>query len=149
MIVEHWTTVEETQPLLQALNEGGSGALFKAIRRMRAGRVSGQFGFLPDKPMHSSVGVVNLAFSKHTKKGRLIHLVIEHPIRPLYFDESQPLAQPQEYEFGLIELVLDEKGEGQGTHFPTAKISISKDGNIEFRPLGDEPQKLIWAMKVD
>ena len=149
MVVEHWTTTEEMQRLRKALNEGGSDVLFKEIRKMKAGRAFGFFGFVILKPTRSTVSVLNLAFSKPTQKGRLIHLVIERPLLPLYFDESQPLAQPQDYEFGLIELVLDEKGEGQGTHFPSVRIGISKDGNIEFTPLAGEPQKLIWAGKVD
>jgi hypothetical protein len=145
MIVEHWTTTEEMQKLLQALNEGGSDVLFKEIRKMRAGRVLGYFGPSPGKPGVSPIKLLNLAFSQQTEKGRLIHLVID---RPIYFDESQPLAQPQDYEFGLIEFILPEKGEGQGTHFPTARIGINKDGKIEFRPLGTEPQKLTNVTKI-
>lgn len=147
MTVEHWTTTEETQKLLQAFNEGGSDALIIEIRKMRAGRVLGYFGTPPSKPAHSPDSLLNLAFSQQTEKGRLIHLVIEHPMRPIYLDASPPLAQPQEYEFGLIELILDENGEGQGTHFPSAEISINKEGKIEFGTLHTEPQKLIWASK--
>jgi hypothetical protein len=149
MVVEHWTTDEEMQRLLQAFDNGGSDVLLKEIRKMRAGHVSGYFGFVPAKPMRGSVSVLDLAFSKQTPKGRLIHLVIERPLLPLYFDERQPLPQPQDYEFGPVELVLDEKGEGQGTHFPAVRIGISKDGNIEFTPLAREPEKLIWAAKID
>ena len=149
MVVEHWTTTEDTQRLLRAFNEGGSAVLFREIRKMRAGQVSGIFGFVPDKPLHDTVNVLNLAFSKQTENGRLIRLVIERPLLPLYLDENQPLPPPQDYEFGLIELVLDENGEGQGTHFPAVRVGISKAGDIEFTPLGREPEKLYWAAKVD
>ena len=149
MIVEHWTTTEETQRLLRAFNEGGSDVLIGEIRKMRAGQVSGYFGFVLRKPAHGSPSVLNLAFSKQTERGRLIDRVIERPLLPLYFDEHQPLPQPQDYEFGLIKLVLDENGEGQGTHIPAVRVGFSKAGDIEFTPLGREPEKLIRAAKID
>jgi hypothetical protein len=148
MVVEHWTTSEETERLLQAFNEGGSDVLFREIRKMKAGHFSGYFGSL-DKFTGGPVSVLNLAFSQQTERGRLIHLVIERPLLPLYSNEHQPLPQPQDYEFGLVELVLDEKGEGQGTHFPAVRVGISKAGNIEFTPLDREPEKLIWAAKTE
>jgi len=52
MIVEHWTTVEETQKLRQAFDEGGPDALLKEVRKMRAGRVTG--GGLTSEPTHLS-----------------------------------------------------------------------------------------------
>lgn len=142
MIVEHWTTIEEMQKLLKAFNEGGSDGLLKEMRKMRAGRTSG--GGMTSAPRDTTHRLLNFASSQQTEKGRLIRLVSD---RPFSFVESEPLTQPQEYEFGVIELILPEKGEGQGTLIPTAKISINRDGNIEFKTLGTEHQKLIGVTK--
>jgi hypothetical protein len=59
----------------------------------------------------------------------------------------------KDYEFGIVELKLDAKGEGEGATIPAAKLSLNDQGQIviESTPFTTGPQRLIgvreWKKK--
>ena len=132
MSVERWTTDEERAALLKALNEGGSDALLAAMRKT----IVGYFWTTT-----TTRYPLNIASTFQTEKGRLVRLVTERPIQFAEFAASTPRSR--DYEFGVIEMLLDEKNKGEGTVIMTAKVNINKDGQLEVESLGTTPQPLI------
>lgn len=135
MTVERWTTDEEKAALIKALGEGGSDALLKALRKMTVGYV---------RTTRSLRYPLNFASTFQTEKGRVVRLVTE---RPISFVEAVRPTRSEDYEFGVIELTLNEKGKGEGVIIPTAKVSLNKDGQLEVESLGTGPQKLLGVKK--
>lgn len=136
MTVERWTTDEERAQLFQALQDGGSDALLKAMRKMNVGYV---------RTTNTLRYRLNIATSVQTEKGRRIRLVTERPI--LWAEVSGMSPRSRDYEFGIIEFTLDENGKGEGDVIPTAKVTINKDGQIEVETLGIGPQKILNVKK--
>ena len=57
--------------------------------------------------------------------------------RKMFFFELTRGARSTEYQFSALELYLDEKGNGGGLFYPTAKFKISKDTNqLELEDYG-------------
>ena len=130
MVVEKWTTDEERQKLVQVLQEGGSDALLKEMRKMEVGY------------LHAPQTLrwrLNIASSFQTDEGRVIRLVTE---RPVSFGEATAPSRSRDYEFGVIQFTLDEEGKGEGALIPTAKVYFDKEGKLNIEALGTGPQKL-------
>lgn len=130
MVVEKWTTDEQRQKLVQALQEGGSDALLKEMRKMEVGYIRGP---------QTLRWRLNIASSFQTDQGRVIRLVTE---RPVSFTEAKAPTRSRDYEFGVIQFTLDEEGKGEGALIPTAKVYFDKEGKLNIEALGTGPQKL-------
>lgn len=130
MVVDKWTTDEERQKLVQVLQEGGSDALLKEMRKMEVGYVRGP---------QTLRWRLNIASSFQTDEGRVVRLVTE---RPVSFGEATAATRTRDYEFGVIQFTLDEEGKGEGALIPTAKIYFDKEGKLNIEALGTGPQKL-------
>lgn len=130
MVIDKWTTDEERQKLVQALQEGGSDALLKEMRKMEVGYVRGP---------QTLRWILNIASSFETEKGRVVRLVTE---RPIFFGEAVAPTRSRDYEFGVIQFTLDENGKGEGAVIPTAKVYFDKEGKLNIEALGTGPQKL-------
>lgn len=130
MVVDRWTSPEEGQQLYKVLTEEGAEAMFKALRKKTVGHV--WFTRSPRLPL-------NIATTEQTEKGRLIRLVTEHPILP--GEIPRPLRSLDD-RFGVIEFILNEKGEGEGQVTGRVTVTIYEDGTIGFRPLASIPQML-------
>jgi hypothetical protein len=114
------------------LQEGGSDALLAAMRKDIVGY------FWTTKTIRYPI---NIASSFQTEKGRLVRMVTERPITFAEFAASTPRSR--DYEFGVIEFLLNEKNKGEGTILGTAKVSIDKNGQVVVESLGTSPQQLI------
>jgi len=67
-----------------------------------------------------------LTLERTTDEGRLLTIVSDRPL--LFIGAGMPEAKPKEgYDFGVIDIVVDEKGAGKGTMSPAAKVTL-KDG---------------------
>ena len=135
MTVDRWTTDEEKAGLLKALQEGGSDAMLKVMRKMTVGYI---------RTTRSLRYALNFASTFQTEKGRVVRLVTE---RPISFVEAMRPTRSEDYEFGVIEFTLNAEGKGDGYIIPTAKVSINKDGQLEVETLGTGPQKLLNVKK--
>lgn len=85
---------------------------------------------------------VDVAASIDTPQGRVVRLFTE---RPIAFEEMYYNTRSRDFEFGVIELQLDEKGEGVGAVIPAASVSFNDEGQLVFEttPFATGPYKLI------
>jgi len=145
MNVERWTSVEERKRLLTVFKEGGSEALMKELRKQKAGYI------VPPALSRWPSWEVDVASSiPQADGGRIVRLFTE---RPIAFGEAYYNTRSKDYEFGIVELRLDAKGEGQGATIPAAKLTLNESGEIEVEttPYSTGPQRLIgvreWKKK--
>jgi hypothetical protein len=137
MNVEKWTSADERKRLLTVFKEGGSDALMKELRKMKAGYI------LPPAFARWPSWEVDVASSiPQPGGGRIVRLFTE---RPIAFGEAYYNTRSKDYEFGIVELRLDAKGEGEGATIPAARLSLDDQGQIvvETTPYTTGPQKLI------
>ena len=147
MNVEEWTSVEERKRLLTVFKEGGSEALMKELRKMKAGYI------LPPSFSRWPSWEIDVASSiPQANGGRIVRLFTE---RPIAFGEAYYSTRSKDYEFGIVELKLDAEGKGEGATIPAAKLSLDAEGHIvvETLPYSTGPQRLIgvfqWKDKKD
>lgn len=145
MNVERWTSVEERKRLLGVFKEDGSEALMKELRKQKAGYI------VPPAFSRWPSWEVDVASSiPQADGGRIVRLFTE---RPIAFGEAYYNTRSKDYEFGIVELRLDAKGEGQGATIPAAKLSLNDEGEIvvESTPYSTGPQRLMgvreWKKK--
>lgn len=137
MTVDRWTTDEERMQLYKALKEGGPEAFRKAMESLTVGYI---------RTSNSLRYPLSVASSFLTDKGRKIRLVTARPIR---WSEVMGATRSEEYEYGVIEFTLDEKGKGvgEGAVIPMAKVFFDKNGQLVVETLGTGPQKLLSVSK--
>jgi hypothetical protein len=145
MNIDRFTPVEERKRLLTVLKESGKDALLKEMRKLRAGYI------VPPPIVRWPSWEVDVASSFDTPSGgRVVRLFTE---RPIAFAEAYLDTRSRDFEFGVVELRLNEKGEGEGTVIPAASISFDKEGRLVFEttPFATGPYKLIgvreWKKK--
>jgi len=137
MNVEKWTSVEERKRLIAVFKDGGSDALMKELRKMKAGYI------LPPSFSRWPSWEVDVASSiPQPSGGRIVRLFTE---RPIAFGEAYHNTRSKDYEFGIVELKLDAEGEGEGMTIPAARLSLDDQGQIvvETLPYTTGPQKLL------
>jgi hypothetical protein len=134
--VEQWTSVEDRQNLVTQLKEGGEEAVLKAAEKMKAGYI------LPPAWAQQPSWRIAVASTFDSPKGRVVRLFTD---RPIAFFEAYRSTRSLDYPFGAAELVLNEKGEGEGVVIPAAKISLDEQGRLVFEtlPHSTGPQKLL------
>jgi hypothetical protein len=137
MNVDEWTSVEERKRLIAVFKEGGSEALMKELRKMKAGYI------VPPSFSRWPSWEVDVASSiPQPNGGRIVRLFTE---RPIIFGEAYYNTRSKDYEFGIVELKLNADGEGEGVTIPAAKLSLSDKGDlvVETLPYTTGPQRLI------
>jgi hypothetical protein len=137
MNVDQWTSVEERKRLLTVFKEGGDKALMKELRQMKAGYiVPPAFARWPSWEIDVAASI------PQPDGGRIVRLFTE---RPIAFGEAYYNTRSSDYQFGIIQLKLDAKGEGEGATIPAAKLAMDEQGNltIETLPYTTGPQRLI------
>jgi len=131
--IEHWNSPKELIRLYDILMEKGENELFQTIRMTNAGFI--RF----DKNLTMPISI---ASSVTTEKGRLVRLLLEHPV--LYVEPMSPSMSPRsrDYEFGYIEFIVNNKAEG--SLISAVKVKLSKEGQFEIEALTKyQPYKLI------
>ena len=131
--VESWSTPEERAALFGALKTGGQKELKKVLDKMQKGWM---------KFATTLRWTVNHAATFDTPKGRVVRLLT---IRPIFFVETETSAITMEYEFGAVELLLDEQGNGEGVLIPAAKIKFNEEGKLEI----ETPPRDITPVKLN
>lgn len=137
MNVDEWTSVEERRRLLALFKEGGSEALMKELRKMKAGYIT------PPAFARWPSWEIDVASSiPQPDGGRIVRLFTE---RPIIFGEAYYNTRSKDYEFGIVELKLNADGEGEGATIPAAKLSLNEEGQlvVETLPYTTGPQKLL------
>ena len=108
----------EADAMIAAYKSGGTAGLHKALAGVKP---TGSVKLGNGKPTPT-----RLTLERTTDKGRLLTIVTDQPI--LFVGAGVPEAKPREgYDFGVIDIVVDDKGAGKGTMSPAAKVTL-KDG---------------------
>src|SRR5262245_20338267 len=139
--IRDYTTDEQTQQYLAILAEGDQDDVLKKIRDLDLGRIS----------TTRTVGR-NLIVVRKTQlpdgKTRIVAA----------FERWQTVAEvrggyrSQDYPFGLMELIVDEKGKGSGTFISACKIDLKRDKKtgkwqLELENFGTYPNKVMGATR--
>jgi hypothetical protein len=117
--IDKFSTDEEALSLAALLAEKGRDALRLAMEKLDAGRISID---------HRNIVPIAVARSLANGKDRIIRLIIA---RNILFLERYRLTRSQDYPFTIIELQVDEKGQGQGAAILSAQIRFD-DKNKQF-----------------
>jgi len=141
--VERWSTPEERQAYFQAIAEGRNektleGKQRALLRMMEDARGDKRVGFAR---FPRTLGW-DLTYAWQFMDGntRVIRLATN---RPVPFIEAAANYRTMDYPFGIIELRLNEKGEGEGNVFQAASVTVSKDGVLQIESYGIGPQPLL------
>jgi len=136
IVVEQWTSAEERERLLGVFKEGGSEALMKELRKQKAGYI------VPPPFVRWPSWEIDVASLIETPEGKIVRVFTE---RPIAFGEAYYNTRSRDYEFGIVELLLDKDGKGEGATIPAAKLAIDEQGNLrlETLPYNTGPQRIM------
>ena len=139
--IRDYTTDEQTQQYLAILAEGDQDDVLKKIRDLDLGRLS------TTRTVGRSLIIVRKA-QLADGKTRIVAA----------FERWQTVAEvrggyrTQDYPFGLMELIVDERGKGSGTFISACKIDLKRDKKtgkwqLELENFGTYPNKVMGATR--
>ena len=107
---------KESEALVAAFKAGGAAALRKALT-----------GVPPTGSVKIGSGQATptrVTIERATGDGRLLTIVTDQPVA--FLGAGMPGAKPKEgFDFAVIDMVLDAKGNGSGTIAPAAKLKLN------------------------
>ena len=107
---------KEAETLVAAFKTGGAAALRKALT-----------GVPPTGSVKIGSGQATptrVTIERATGDGRLLTIVTDQPVA--FLGAGMPGAKPKEgFDFAVIDMVLDAKGNGSGTIAPAAKLKLN------------------------
>lgn len=136
--VSRWSGDDERQELLQTLQDRGGRSLPDALRQRE------KVGWI----RHRNSLAYDLQYAREhmTEGGRRIVLATD---RPLAFVENWTGSRTLDYNVTLIELVLDDKGEGQGALMLGAELSWNAEkSQLVIESFSSEPVRLTRVKMV-
>lgn len=143
LTVERWSTPEERKAYLEAMLESRNEKNLEAkqaklLSMMEDARGDKRNGFAR---FPRTLGW-DLTYAWQFMQGstRVVRLATN---RPIAFVEARNSYRTMDYPFGLIELRLNEKGEGEGLAYQATALTFSKDGELEVETYGIGPQRIL------
>ena len=143
LTVERWSTPEERKAYLEALVAGKDEKNLenkqrKLVDLMEDSRGDKRVGFAR---FPRTLGW-DLTYAWQFMQGttRIVRLATN---RPVPFIEARGNYRTMDYPFGVIELKLNEKGEGEGLAFQAVSLTINKEGALEVETYGIGPQRIL------
>jgi hypothetical protein len=122
--IKEYTSDEKMQELLGILSEGGPDALRRPLEKLDVGQIS---------PV-GRVGVpIAVARARKTEKGTLISIVTA---RNMSFWELREGGRSTDYQFSVLQMMVDERGKGEGSVIVAAKIKFDKEGTLVIESYG-------------
>jgi hypothetical protein len=139
--IKDYTSDEDAQRYLGILAEGDQDNVLKEIKNLDLGRLSatGQTGrnliIVRKSQLPDGKTRIVVAFERWQK-------MVE--IRGGY--------RSQDYPFGIMEIIVDERGKGGGTFIAACKIDLKRDKKtgkyqLELENFGSYPHKVMGAMR--
>jgi hypothetical protein len=122
--IKEYTSDEKMQELLGILSEGGPDALRRPMEKLDVGQIS------PTGRVGTPIAV---ARAKKTEKGTLISLVTA---RNMSFWELREGGRSTDYQFSVLQMLVDERGKGEGSAIVAAKIKFDKEGTLVIESYG-------------
>jgi len=141
--VERWSTPEERKAYMEAIVEGQGEKTLEGKQRyllsmMEDARGDKRNGFAR---FPRTLGWdITYAWQFMDGATRVVRMATN---RPVPFIEARNNYRTMDYPFGLIELRLNEKGEGEGVVYQAASVTINKDGVLALESYGIGPQRLL------
>ena len=130
--IEAYSTDEEVVNLAAILANHGPDALRKELWNMK------EKGWVK---IGNSLGYPVAVFrSIPQEKGRIVRAFSDRPIEMV---EAMRGLRSRDFPFGLIELYLDENGNGEGKLLPAADARFNENGTIEIVSLGTQPFRIL------
>jgi hypothetical protein len=134
IVIERWSTPEETSSFKATLLERGEDKLLSALQKTKP-----RCGFVRTS---TSLGW-DIFFARETPLpdgGRKIVLASD---RPVSMWEARNAGRSMDYQFSLAEIRLPKEGKGQGKAIPYAQLTWNKDTNtLEIENYQREPVRL-------
>lgn len=135
--ISDYSTDAEAAQLAGAFADGGSKALFKVLTKLKSkGRVA---------PTGSTGYQVRFIRSIQTPNGRKIVMLTD---RPISFLERYYGSRSSDYQYGLVELNINDDGKGEGSLVYAAKVKSITGDSIEVENFGIEPARLMKVRKL-
>jgi len=128
--IEEYTSDEEAMRLVTLLKDEGQDALRLELEKIKKGKIS------PRGQVGTDIAVARLI---ETETARIIRIFTA---RPMSFIELRRSGRSRDYPFGLIELMVDRDGNGQGAVVVSAQIKFNKENSLELESLGNQYVKL-------
>ncbi len=131
LIINSYTSPGQVQELNDALQRG-QDELLRALSKMDAGRIS----------LGNNVGVIANAVirSPGPDGGTKLTVLYERNLRMF---ELRYGTRSADYRFGYAEIFLDQRGRGQGTIIPAARVRLRDGNNWEVEDFGTFPARLM------
>lgn len=131
LIIDNYTSGQEAQQLIQTLKAEGQDGLLKEMGKVKRGV------FQLDGSVGRDISVV--LSSEGEENERKITLIFE---RWLGFAELRRGARSVDYPFSYAELFIDDKGKGEGTLFPAARLRVKGENTLDVENFGIYPALL-------
>jgi len=131
LVINNYTSPAEVSTLTSAM-QGGEDDLLRALDRLDAGRIS----------IGNNVGVTaNAVIPTQLAEGGTKLTVLYR--RAVNIFELRYGTRSSDYRFGYAEVFLDQRGRGEGTLIPAARVRL-RDGNTwEVEDFGVFPARLM------
>ena len=123
ILINQYSTPQDRQTLKAAFDKGGHDALVKALSKMKGvGRIR-----IPATTGYSIAYAVEIP----TPTGRKIRFVTD---RPVAIFEQRNMTRSQQYDLTAGEIEINDKDQSKsaGVLYPSVKISLNKEGQIQF-----------------
>jgi hypothetical protein len=142
IIVDEFTSPEESARLQELLRTKGERALEKAIGKLAVGTI--QIGDVRSYPIATAT-----VFENHELHTRRLLLLIS---RPISFDEFASGGHSLDYPYTFVELAMNGPGVddgGKGEMLGVAKIEAVRDGTFEIENLEARPRRILTVTRIE
>lgn len=124
-IIDSYSSDEEVKQLADILRTNGPDKLRDALEDTKSkGRISPAF------KVGCDVAVIR---SRRTETGRIIMMMTD---RPIPFIELRNSPRSRDYEFGIVQLQINDRGENKGVMYPVSKVRFNKENQLEIEHYG-------------
>ena len=136
--VDRYTTDDERDAAVKALQTGGSAGLTAALRKSAA------IGYVE---VGDKKWTIRFARQQQVPKGRQIVAVVDQPMFFVGGGQAAPKTR-EGFDLAVIQFEVDEIGMGQGTMAAAAQVKPGGPAGVELADYADEPIKLVTVTKV-
>jgi len=142
IIVDTFSSLEETERLVGVLDAKGQRGLENAMSKLEVGRI--QIGTGLSYP----IATAHVFEDKELNTRRLILLIQ----RPISYGEYTRGGRSKYYPYTLVELAMDGPGiddGGSGEMLAAAKIELEKDGSVHIENLEAQPRRILKVSRSE
>ncbi|MEO8277216.1 MAG: hypothetical protein ABI639_13465 [Thermoanaerobaculia bacterium] len=139
VVINEFTSADETDRLVGLLKSKGHRALETALSKLEVGRI--QIGDKLSYPVASAH-----VFEDQELQTRHLVLIVS---RPISFGEIVRGSRSKEYPYTLVELEVDGAGIGSGEMLAAAKIQLEKDGKVDIENLEAQPRRILKVTRSE